>query len=134
MISADLAVMHKGRPQHSETEIIEVVGEIEGKTCIIFDDMIDTAGSLVTAKEEILRRGAERDVYAVATHPIFSGPAVERLSHAGFREVVVTDSIPVDAQAFPGLTVLPIAPLLAEVIRHVAAGQSVTEIYGAGVG
>ena len=129
LIDADLAIIHKSRPEHQEAEVVELVGDIEGKTCILFDDMIDTGGSLVSAKNALIDAGANKDVYAMATHPIFSGPAVERFREAGFKEVVVTDSIPIDERAFPGLTVLPIAPLLAQVIEHVERGKSVTEIY-----
>ena len=129
MIDAELAIMHKSRPQHQDAEIIEVVGEIEGKTCILFDDMIDTAGSLASAKEALIARGADNDVYAAATHGIFSGKALDTLTKAAFKEIVVTDSIPVDPNAFPGLHVLPVAPLLTEVIKHIQEGQSVTEIY-----
>lgn len=128
-IDATIAILQKNRPSHQHAEIHEVVGDIEGKTCILFDDIIDTAGTLQSAKQALLQRGANPDVYAAATHGVFSGPAVERLTAAAFKEVVVSDSIPHDTHAFPGLTVLPIAPLLAEVIRHVHSGQSVTEIY-----
>lgn len=130
-VGADLAIMHKSRPEHQKAEILEVVGEIKGKDCILFDDMIDTAGSLVSAKEALVQAGANKEIYAIATHPIFSYPAIERLTDAGFKEVIVTDSIPTDPKAFPGLTILPIAPLLAQVIEHVEKGQSVTEIYDA---
>lgn len=129
LIGAELAIIHKTRPEHQKTEVLELVGDIEGKTCILFDDMIDTAGSLVSAKEALIEAGAHADVYAIATHPIFSGPAIEKLSHANFKEVIVTDSIPCDPRAFPGLVILPIAPLLAQVIEHVYRGESVTEIY-----
>ena len=121
--------MHKSRPEHQKVEILELVGEIKGHTCILFDDMIDTAGSLISAKDALIEAGANPDVYAIATHPVFSYPAIERLSDAGFKEVIVTDSIPTDPNAFEGLTILPIAPLLAQVIQHVEKGQSVTEIY-----
>ncbi|MEI8230053.1 MAG: ribose-phosphate diphosphokinase [Candidatus Peregrinibacteria bacterium] len=128
MIGAELAIMHKSRPNHQVSEIVEVVGEIEGKTCIVFDDLIDTAGSLVAAKKTLDSRGA-KEVYAAATHAVFAGPAIERLREAKFKEVVVTDTVPVDPQAFPGLVILPVAPLLAEVMWHVERGESVTEIY-----
>jgi len=127
-IGAELAILHKNRPGHHETEILEVVGDVEGKTCILFDDIIDTAGTLQSAKQALVEHGAT-DVYAAATHAVFSGPAIERLQAAGFKEVVVTDSIPNDANAFSGLVILPIAPLLAKVMQHVESGQSVTEIY-----
>ncbi len=128
-VGAELAVMHKSRPEHNKATIIEVVGEIEGKTTILYDDMIDTAGSICAAKEALVKHGANKDVYVVATHPIFSGPAVDRLTEAQFKEVVVSDSIPLDGKQFKGLTVLSTAPMLAEVISHVVKGESVTEMY-----
>ena len=129
LLGADLAILHKTRPEHQKAEIQHVVGDIEGKTCLLYDDMIDTAGSLVSAKDALIEHGAKPDVYAAATHPIFSGPALERLRSAGFKEVVVTDSVPIDPQAFPGLSILPIAPFLAEVLQHVSEGVSVTDMY-----
>ncbi len=129
LLGAELAILHKSRPRHHEAEILEVVGDVKDKTCVIVDDMIDTAGTLAAARSELLRRGARKDVYAMATHAIFSGAAIQRLRKAKFKEVVVTDSLPVKKRAFPGLTVLPIAPLLAEVIGHVERGESVTAIY-----
>lgn len=131
-IGADLALMHKTRPEHHKAEIVEVVGDIDGKTCIIFDDMIDTASTMAPAKQALLKRGANPEVYAAVTHPVFSGKAIENLKAAAFKEVVVTDSMPVDPKAFPGLTVLPIAPLLAKVIQSVQSGQSVTQLYKKG--
>ncbi len=128
-IGADLAIMHKSRPEHNKAEVLELVGDIEGRTCILFDDMIDTAGSLVAAKQALIDAGADKDVYAIATHAIFSDPAIERFTEAGFKEVIVTDSIPTDPNAFDGLTILPIAPLLAQVITNIDTGKSVTEIY-----
>ena len=128
MLGAELALMHKSRAGHHQAEIVEVVGDVGGKTCIIFDDIIDTAGTLVAAKKALQEHGA-KDVYAAATHGIFSGPAVERLGKAGFTKVVVSDSIPNDPKAFPGLTILSIAPLLAEVMRHIEKGESVTDMY-----
>lgn len=127
-LGADLAIMHKTRSGHQQAEVTQVVGEVEGRTCILFDDMIDTAGTLVAAKDNLLKRGANPDIYVAATHAVFSGPAIERLTAAKFTEVVVSDSIP-PRQTFPGLTVLPIAPLLAEVIRHIERKESVTDIY-----
>ncbi len=125
---APLAILHKNRPQHGKAEVLNVVGDVADRTCIIFDDIIDTAGTLLSARQALLDRGANRDIYAAATHAVFSGPAKERLSKAGFSEVVVTDSIP-ETAGIPSLTVLPIAPLLAEVLRHIETGQSVTDLY-----
>jgi ribose-phosphate pyrophosphokinase len=130
LIGADLAIMHKNRSAHSQAEILEVVGCIEGKTCIIFDDIIDTAGTLAAAKQALIKRKANKDVYAAATHAVFSGKALENLKKAGFKEVVITDSIPLASKGgMRNLTVLPIAPMLAQVIRNIESGQSVTEIY-----
>lgn len=127
-LGADLAIMHKTRSGHHQAEVTQVVGDVEGRTCILFDDMIDTAGTLVAAKDNLMKRGANPDIYVAATHAVFSGPAIERLTAAKFAEVVVSDTIP-SRQTFPGLTVLPIAPLLAEVIRHIERKESVTDIY-----
>jgi ribose-phosphate pyrophosphokinase len=127
-LEAELAILHKTRTGHHQAEILEIVGNVEGRTCILFDDMIDTAGTLVAAKNSLIEKGASPKMYVAATHGLFSGPAIERLTDAKFEEVVVTDSIPQNV-SFPGLTVLPIAPLLAEVIRHIESGQSVTDIY-----
>lgn len=128
-IGAELAILHKIRTGHHQAEVHEVVGDIKGKTCIMYDDIIDTAGTLVAGKKTLIEQGANSDVYAAATHGVFSGPAIERLSGAGFKEVIITDSLPVKESLFPGLVILPIAPLLAQVIRHIESGRSVTDIY-----
>lgn len=127
-MGADLAIMNKIRTGHNQAAVIEVVGDVQDRTCILYDDMIDTAGTLKSAKEALVAKGARPEVYVAAVHPVFSGPAIERLTEAAFTEVVVTDSIPVEA-SFKGLTVLPIAPLLAKVVKHVEGGLSVTDIY-----
>jgi ribose-phosphate pyrophosphokinase len=131
LMGADLAILHKTRPEHQKAEIVEVVGDIEGRTCILFDDMIDTAGSLLSAKRALEKRGANPQMYAAATHAIFSGNAKENLRNAKFTEIVVTDSMPV-TEKLPGLTVLPIAPLLARVITLIERRESVTDIYKKG--
>jgi ribose-phosphate pyrophosphokinase len=123
MVGAELAVMHKHRAGHHQAQILE------GRTCIIFDDMIDTGSTLAPAREALLKRKANKDVYAAVTHPVFSGKAVENLTKAGFTELVVTDTLPLKGKDFKGLKVLSIAPLLAEVIKNVVSGQSVTKMY-----
>jgi len=128
ILVADLAIMHKTRSEHNKAEILEVVGDVSGRTCILYDDMIDTGGSMISAKHALIKRGALKDIYVAATHPIFSGSAVNNLKKAGFKEVVITDSMTLPS-TFPGLKILPIAPLLANVIRHIEKGESVTEIY-----
>ncbi len=129
LIGADIAIMHKNRSAHHQAEILDVVGTIKGRTCILFDDIIDTGSTLGPARKALADRGAADDVYAAVTHPIFSGKAKENLMNAGFKEVVVTNSIPVDSSTFSGLTVLSIAPMLARAILHNESGKSVTEMY-----
>lgn len=130
LIGANLAIIHKQRPEHNVAEVMNVVGDVEGKTCLIYDDMIDTAGSVTAAVGALKKRGVGKDMYLVATHPVFSEPAVERLSKAGFKEVVVTNSIPLPpSKKFRGLTVLSIAPLLARIIQNVHDDKSVTKAF-----
>ena len=109
----------------------ELVGEVEGRTCVIVDDMIDTGGTIVQAANALKENGAERIIVA-ATHPILSGPAVQRLRDSPISEVVVTDTLPLgEEHLFPQLTVLPIAPLLARAIREVFDDGSVTSLFDA---
>ena len=95
MLGCDLAIAHKGRPRHNAAEVMGIIGDIKGKTCIINDDMIDTAGTLCANVKELKAMGAG-DIYVCATHGIFSGPAIERLNDAPIVECVVTDAIPVE--------------------------------------
>ncbi len=129
LIGSDLAILHKSRKEHHQSEVLHVVGDVDGKTCMIFDDMIDTAGTLISAKDALLKHGAKPHVYAAAVHGIFSGPAIERMKQADFAEVIVTDSIPLDPTTLPNLTILPIAPMLARVVQQVESNKSVTELY-----
>lgn len=127
-LGAELAIIHKTRPGHNKAEVSHVVGDVEGKTCLIYDDMIDTAGSVTAAKEALVGRGAKKDIYLAATHAVFSDPAMERLAKAGFKEVVVSNSIPAPKKKFKGLTVLSVAPLLAKIIESVHHDKSVTNV------
>ena len=95
MLGCDLAIAHKGRPRHNAAEVMGIIGDIKGKTCIINDDMIDTAGTLCANVKELKAMGAG-DIYVCATHGIFSGPAIERLNDAPIVECLVTDAIPVE--------------------------------------
>ena len=129
-IGAELAIIHKVRPEHNVSEVMHVVGDVVDKTCIIYDDMVDTGGTVVAGKEALLKKGAKEDVYLVSTHAVFSPPAVERLRGAKFKEVVVTDTIPIPAEKmFPGLMVLSVAPLLAKTIKNVHESKSVSSVY-----
>jgi len=130
LLGAELAILHKTRPSHNVSEVTQVVGDVTDKTCLIFDDMIDTAGTVVNGKEALIKRGADVDVYLAATHAVFSDPAVSRLKVAKFKEVVVTDSIPLSKAAqFPGLKVLSVASLLAKTIQNVHKGKSVSSVF-----
>lgn len=129
MLGGSLAVMHKGRPEHNVAEITHVIGEVEGRTCIIIDDMIDTGGSIVEGSKALLAKGA-KEVYVGATHGLFSTPAFERIANAPMKEVVVTNTIPVDGEKTGGkIKVMSVAPLFAHAIRNVFDNESVSELF-----
>ena len=131
-LSADIAFIDKRRPKgtHNVAVATEVVGDIDGRTCIIVDDMIDTAGTVVSAANLLIDRGAT-EVFIAATHGLLSGPAVDRLKNGPIREVVVTNTVPIsDDKRFDNLRVLSIAPLLAEAIDAVFEDGSVSELFG----
>jgi ribose-phosphate pyrophosphokinase len=126
-----LAFIHKTRDPLKPNEAVanRVVGEIQGRTCVVIDDMIDTGGTVAKAVEVLLKEGAE-DVIIAATHGVLSGPAVERLSSCGAREVIFTDTLPIpDEKRFSNMTVISIAPLLAEAIHQVFDDGSVTSLF-----
>ena len=126
-----IAFIHKTRDPRIPNESVtgNVVGEVEGQTCVVIDDMIDTAGTITKAVDALFAAGA-KEVIVAATHAVFSGPAVERLKESKVTEVVVTDSLPIDEdKRFDGLTVLSIAPLLARAIREVFEDGSVTSLF-----
>ncbi|MFH1428844.1 MAG: ribose-phosphate pyrophosphokinase [Candidatus Margulisiibacteriota bacterium] len=128
-LGVHLAIMYKTRPEHNVAEISHLVGDVEGKTAILFDDMVDTAGT-ITQGLNTLRMNGVTDIYLVSTHAVFSGPAVERLSNAGFKEIIVTDSVPIpEEKNIPGLKVLSCAPLLAEAINRNHHNQSISELF-----
>jgi ribose-phosphate pyrophosphokinase len=130
-LNCDLAIIDKRRPRANVSEVMHVIGEIEGRNCVIMDDMIDTAGTLVKAAEVLKERGAKK-VYAYCTHPIFSGPAIDRIAKGdALDEVVVTDTIPLnlEAQACQKIRQLSVAPLIAETIQRIAKGESVMSLF-----
>jgi ribose-phosphate pyrophosphokinase len=127
----DLAFIDKRRPKgtHNVAVATEVVGEIEGRTCVLVDDMIDTAGTVTSAAKLLVERGAS-DVFIAATHGLLSGPAVDRLKNAPVRQVVVTNTLPIsDDKRFDNLHVLSIAPIVAEALDAVFEDTSVSEIF-----
>ena len=129
-LGAPIAILHKTRPEHNKAVTTHVVGEVAGRTCIIYDDMIDTAGSVSAAHEALVSHGANKEMYLAATHAIFSGPAPERLAKAGFTEGVVTDTLPITKEKqFKGLKQISIAPLIAHIIENVTHQKSVSSLF-----
>ena len=122
--------MHKTRPRRNVAEVTNIVGDVTGKTVLLIDDMVDTGGSVSSCVKALQGFGAREDVYLATTHAVFSGPAVERLSQAGFKEVVVTDTIPIpESKQFDGLTVLSSADLLSEAIKRNYDNKSISSLY-----
>ena len=129
ILGADLAIMHKGRPKHNQAEITALIGDVEGRTCILNDDIIDTAGSLVAAVDTLKANGADK-VYCCATHPVFSGPVYERLENAPIEEVVVCNTIPVPLERQTGkIKVVSVGPLFARAISNVYSNESVSGLF-----
>jgi ribose-phosphate pyrophosphokinase len=128
-IGAELAILDKERPAQQVAEIGYVIGDVKGKTAVIVDDMIDTAGTLRAAAKTVAEEGAAR-VYAAATHAVFSGNAFENLRASGLEEIVVTDTIPVAPNRPDNIRVLPCAELLTDSIRRIFVDDSVSEVFG----
>ena len=129
-LGCDLAIIDKRRPKANVSEVMHVIGEIDKRNCVIMDDMIDTAGTLVKAAEVLKERGA-KSVFAYCTHPILSGPAVERISNSKLDEVVITNTIPLQGPAkdCKKIRQLSVAFLFAETIRRISDGESVTSLF-----
>jgi len=129
-LDAPLAIVEKRRIGNADkTETLNVIGEVKGKVALTVDDEIDTAGSLVGVVSALEERGA-KEIYACCSHPVFSGPAIERLASCPVKEVVVTDTIPVTGKKkLDKITVLPVAPLLGEAIQRIHTGSSVGAMF-----
>ncbi len=127
-LNADLAIVDKRRSGPSETEVMHVIGEVKDRNVILVDDMISTATSITEAAKKIRREGA-RDIYICGTHAVLAGKAVEKLQKAPVKEVVVTDTIPLEGKEFPTLRVLSIANLLGEAIRRIHHSESVSSLF-----
>ena len=129
LLDCDIAIMHKDRPKHNQAEITALIGDVTDKICILNDDMIDTGGSLVAAAATLKARGAKQ-VYACATHGLFSGPAYERIENSCIEEVVVTNAVPVPLERQTGkIKVLSVAPLFAKTIKNVYENGSVASLF-----
>jgi ribose-phosphate pyrophosphokinase len=130
MIDADFAIMHKTRPAHDTVSVTEVTGKVRGRIAIIGDDITTTGGTLIAGARALKEQGAT-DVYVFVTHALLSPEGLERLAAANFAGIVVTDTVPIDPIAKPdNMTVLTVAPLLAETIMNVFADDSVSAIFG----
>ena len=129
-LGADLAIIDKRRPRANESKVMHIIGDVNGKVCVLIDDMVDTAGTLCEAAAAMKADGAKR-VLAYCTHPVLSGGAVARIAQSQLDELVVTDSIPLseDAQSCDKIRQLSIAELLGESIRRIAEGDSVSSIF-----
>ncbi|MFQ3170459.1 MAG: ribose-phosphate pyrophosphokinase [Oleispira sp.] len=129
-LNVDLAIIDKRRPEANVAEIMNIIGDVEGRTCVLVDDMVDTAGTLCAAAAALKDRGA-KGVVAYCTHPILSGPAIDRLKSSAIDELVVTDTIPLsaDAQKSGRVRQLTIAGLLAESIRRVNNEESISAMF-----
>jgi ribose-phosphate pyrophosphokinase len=127
---ADLAIIDKRRPRANESEVMNIIGEVAGKSCVLVDDLVDTAGTLCHAAQALKDAGAKR-VSAYITHPVLSGPAVERIAKSTLDELVVTDTIPLreEAKGCRKIRQLTVAGLLAETMRRIRDEESVSSLY-----
>jgi ribose-phosphate pyrophosphokinase len=128
---APIAIIDKRRPQANKAEIMNIIGDIEGKTCLMVDDMIDTAGTITQGAEALKKQGA-KDVYACCTHAVLSGPALERLQKSAIREIFTlnTYELPEDKLSLcPKLTGFSVAPLFAEAIERIFSDKSISKLY-----
>jgi len=128
ILQAPIAIMFKKRYAHNEATVTHVVGDVEGRTPIIFEDLIDTGTTIVNVVESLKERGAN-DVYICATHPVFSGPALQRLDHPNIKEAIITDSLPIPEDHSERFTVLSVAPLLSNAIRIIMDGGSISSLF-----
>lgn len=127
---ADLAIIDKRRPQANEAQVMNIIGDVQNRTCILVDDIVDTAGTLSMAVRALLEKGAEK-VVAYCIHPVLSGPAIENLAKSNIHELVVSDTIPLseEAKAAPFIRQLSLASTLSEAIRRVSNEESISSMF-----
>ena len=127
---ADLAIIDKRRPKANVATVMNIIGEVDGKTCVLVDDIVDTAGTLCAAAAALKERGA-RKVVAYCVHPVLSGAAIGNIENSQLDQLVVTNTLPLrpEAQSCAKIRQLPVAELLAETIRRIAFGESVSSLY-----
>ena len=125
-----LAIVDKRRPKANVSEVMNIIGDVKGKTCILCDDMVDTAGSLCNAAKALVELGGAREVYACATHGVLSGPAYQRLEESPIREMVFLNTIPETGNTASGkCKFLDVAPVFARAIEHIHGGTSIAELF-----
>jgi ribose-phosphate pyrophosphokinase len=127
-LGGNLAIIYKKRPAPNVVETLDVIGDVSGKNAVIIDDIIDTAGTIVAAADMLISKGA-KSVIAACTHPVFSGPAVERLKNSSIQEVIATNTVPVDGKEFDKLTVISVAELIGEAIKRINIESSVSSLF-----
>ncbi|MBI5888181.1 MAG: ribose-phosphate pyrophosphokinase [Deltaproteobacteria bacterium] len=128
-LGATLAIVDKRRPRPNVSEVMNIIGDVEGKVAIILDDMVDTAGTLTQAAEAIMKHGA-KEVYACCTHAVLSGPAIDRINKSSIKQLVATNTIPQRAEAMSDkIKRLSVGPLLAEAIKRIHCGESVSSLF-----
>ncbi|MEK7524565.1 MAG: ribose-phosphate pyrophosphokinase [Patescibacteria group bacterium] len=129
LLDADLAILNKLRSGHNVSEVTHLVGDVKGRTCLLYDDLVDTAGSVANGAEVLRKNGANKEIYLAATHPVLSLDAHKKLRAAKFTEIIFTDTIPISkAKMLPNMKILSIAPLLADVIHNVHVGKPLTPL------
>jgi ribose-phosphate pyrophosphokinase len=127
-LDADLAIIDKRRPRANVADVMNVIGDVKGRTAILLDDMVDTAGTLCKDAEALKSFGATK-VFAATSHGVLSGPAMERINKSPIEELMVSNSIPLRGKSSPKVTVLSVAPLLAEAIKRIHEDQSVSQLF-----
>lgn len=129
-LDCPIAIIDKRRDKHNEAIAANVIGDVEGKVCLMFDDIIDTAGTICEASKLLKSKGA-KEIYVCATHPVFSGPALERLANAPITQCIVTNTIPLDTENLPSnIKQISVAPLLAQAISRIHDDESVSSLFG----
>ena len=129
-LEVDLAIIDKRRPKANVSEVMNIIGNVEGKKCILVDDLIDTAGTLVHAADALVERGGATEVYACASHGVLSGPAIERIQNSPIKELTILDTIPLtNDKKLDKINVLPVAPVFTEAIARIYEETSVSTLF-----
>ena len=128
-LGAPIAIIDKRRPRPNVSEVMNIIGDVKDKTCIIVDDIIDTAGTICNAAAALVERGGAKEVYGCATHGVLSGPAIERIENSVFKEMVLLDTIPVRDTSCKKIVSLPVAPLFADAIERIYEDKPVSPLF-----